>query len=238
MQFRKFPKVDKIHNFFVFQLSDHKNLGIDTHTKECYNGSTKNYSRGYGIMKKEDNAPITLNLDSFLIRTAHKNKDLMQNLKAHLQFLEDKHDLKARKAMATSLCAGITATTISAATGLSYFLDQTTSIVADIPSLTGCGAIAGVGVVTTAIAGIIAHNQNKKAKKYRYFRQLSEAGLEDSTQLEKTKEIIENNGTLEDIKEEIMPKRYRYVGLQGNFYADDIYSTPKKEDKNQLSFEI
>lgn len=185
-------------------------------------------------MKKDDNAPETLNLDSFLTRTVHTNKDLMQNLKEHLQFLEDKYDLKAKKATFTALLSAFGGTTMIGGAGLSYFANNAGI---DITSTVSMATIGGLALGTSLVSGIIAHHQNKKTKKYRYFRQLSEAGLEDSTKLEKTREIIKGEGSFDDIKNEIMPKQHRYVGLHGDTPEVDIVEFQAPEDEDQLKFE-
>ena len=107
-------------------------------------------------MKKEDNAPEILNLDSFLTKTAHTNKDLMQNLKAHLQFLEDKHDLKAKKATLAALLSTVGGTTMIGGAGLSYFANNAGI---DITSTVGMATIGGLALGTSLVSGIIAHHQ-------------------------------------------------------------------------------
>lgn len=182
-------------------------------------------------MKKEDNAPETLNLDSFLTRTAHTNKDLMQNLKDHLQFLENKHDLKSKKAVLTSLLSAVGGTTMIGGAGLGYFANNAGI---DITSTVGMATIGGLALGTSLVSGIIAHHQNKKAKKYRYFRQLSEAGLEDSEKLQKTKDILKKDGSIEEVKKLVSPELARYIEMENlSFFADENTTT----NEDQLSLE-
>ena len=156
-------------------------------------------------MKKENNSPEKIKLDSAIALDKHSNLFLMENLKSHLKYLEEKHDLNARTAGMVALSTTFATTVLAAGAGMAYLTQGSLPI--DIPSAISFGSTAGACSVAAIISGIISHNQSKKAEKYRYFRRLSSAGVEDSKKLEEAKTIIKNNGTLEEVKDKIMQKR-------------------------------
>ena len=185
-------------------------------------------------MKKENSEPKTININRGLTKNTHTNKDLMQNLKKHLQYIEDKHDLNARTSLLTSLFSALVGTACLGGTGIGYLASQSGI---NVENLAEFASVSGLSLGASVVFGIIARNQYNKKAKFKYFRQLSEAGLEDSTKLEQTKKIIQNEGTLDDIKNEIMPKQDKRIGFYDKNTEADLVEFESHKDEDQLGFD-
>ena len=153
-------------------------------------------------MNKEDLAPEILDLGNHNEMEKYQNKDLMQNLQNHLKYLEDKHNMRERKAILTAGISGLTGILSIPVSGFAHLNPAPNEIFTS----TNLMPITVLGVTAAIIAGTIAYNQHEKAEKYKYFRKLAEAGLDDCEKLEQTKEILRKNlSIISEIQQTLAP---------------------------------